>query len=168
MDDSIITKNGNDTICAGSGNDSVDSGSGDDIIFGESGNDNIYGGDGNDTLIGGSGDDFLQGGEGNDTYIFNAKFDNDTVLNFKPNKDEIDTIKFTDLKAKDLNFKREFDGKDFSNDLVITTKNGSVKIENFFDESAINESYQIDKIQTKDKILTPNEIKEILTKKKHL
>ena len=164
-DDSIITKNGNDTIYAGSGNDSVDSGNGADIIFGESGNDNIYGGDGNDTLIGGSGDDFLQGGEGNDTYIFNGKFDNDTVLNFKPNKDEKDTIKFIDLKAKDLNFKREFDGKDFSNDLVITTKNGSVKIENFFNESSINENYKIDKIHTKDKILTPNEIKEILTKK---
>ncbi|MBO7369503.1 MAG: hypothetical protein J6U11_00440, partial [Campylobacter sp.] len=139
--------------------------SGDDIIYGESGNDNIYGGDGNDTIIGGSGDDFLQGGQGDDTYIFSGKFDNDTVLNFKPNLGEIDTIKFSDLRAKDLNFKREFDGKDFLNNLLITTKNGSVKIENFFDESSINENYKIDKIHTQDKILTPNEIKEILTQK---
>ena len=164
-DDTIITKNGNDTIYAGNGNDSIDSGSGDDIIFGESGNDNIYGGDGNDIINGGSGDDFLQGGQGNDTYIFNGKFDNDEILNFKPNKDEIDIIKFTDLKAKDLNFHRVFDGKDFSNDLIITTKNGSVKVQNFFDESSINQNYKIDFIQTLDRTLNLNDIKQTLTEK---
>ena len=198
-DDEIYLKDGNDEVHAKKGDDVVYGGNGDDIIkggygkdkiFGENGNDTlygdydddyidggsgndiIYGGDGDDTLIGGLGDDMLQGGEGNDTYIFKGKeFGNDTILNFKPNKDEKDTIEFTDLKQSDLELTREFKDNHITNNLIIKVKptlsqklnntpTSSIKILNFFnDDNTINDSYKIDLIKTKDnKSLTPNDI----------
>jgi Ca2+-binding RTX toxin-like protein len=204
-DDEIYLKDGNDEVHAKKGDDVVYGGGGDDIIkggygkdkiFGEngndtlygdydddyidggSGNDNIYGGDGDDTLIGGLGDDTLQGGEGNDTYIFKKReFGNDTILNFKPNKDEKDTIEFTDLKQSDLELTREFKDNHITNNLIIKVKptlsqklnnipTSSIKILNFFnDDNTVNDSYKIDLIKTKDnKSLTPNDILNIISK----
>ena len=48
---------------------------------------------GNDSLNSESRDNRWQGGEGNDIYEFNFKFGNDEILNFKPNKNEIDNIR---------------------------------------------------------------------------
>ena len=48
---------------------------------------------GNDRLNSESGDNRWQSGEDNDIYEFNFKFGNDEILNFKPNKNEIDNIR---------------------------------------------------------------------------
>ena len=145
-------------IYALDGDDIIHTKNGDDIIYGGKGDDNIYAGNGDDYINGGEGDDYLQGGEGNDIYEFNSKFGNDEVINFKPNQSQKDTLKFSDLNAKELEFKRGFKDNNFSNDLLINTKNGIVKIIDFFDQDSINKSYLIDEIITKDKTLNLEDI----------
>ena len=54
-----------------------------------------------------------------------------------------------------------FTNKDYiilTGDDTITTKNGSVKIIDFFDQDSINKSYLIDEIITKDKTLNLEDI----------
>ena len=145
-------------IYALDGDDIIHTKNGNDIIYGGKGDDNIYAGNGDDYINGGEGNDYLQGSEGNDIYEFNSKFGNDEVINFKPNQSQKDTLKFSDLNAKELEFKREFKDNNFSNDLLINTKNGSVKIIDFFDQDSINKSYLIDEIITKDKTLNLEDI----------
>ncbi len=98
-------------------------GKGNDEIVGSDGVDWINGGAGNDTITAGAGNDFIYGGteasdapagSGADTYVFTLKdgFRNDTLLD----ADKLDTIKFTDVKAKDLHFVKN------GTDLVIEAK----------------------------------------------
>ena len=194
-DDTIYAKKGDDVVFAGSGNDTIYGGLGNDIIMGEdgddtlygesgndtinggSGNDTIYSGTGDDTLIGGSGDDTLQGGSGDDTYLFNGReFGNDTIINLKSNLDERDTIEFNDLKLSDLEFSREFDGTDITNNLIIKVKpsffeilsndknQSSIKVVDFFSETGINDRYKVDIVKAKDKTLSSSDIEKLTLK----
>ncbi|HEX2827760.1 MAG TPA: hypothetical protein VHP37_15510 [Burkholderiales bacterium] len=71
-------------------NDVLDGAGGNDRIFGKTGNDTLTGGTGDDTLSGGGGDDGLTGGVGDDqlngdigadTYVFDAGWGRDYVVN---------------------------------------------------------------------------------------
>ncbi|MEP1496356.1 MAG: calcium-binding protein, partial [Paracoccaceae bacterium] len=84
----------NDTVWAGQGNDTVSGLDGDDLFGGNDGNDSLIGGTGNDTLWGGNGNDTLSGGSGNDgisggagadTFVFEANFGTDILLDFQRN-----------------------------------------------------------------------------------
>lgn len=157
-DDEIYGGNGSDTIYGNNGNDILYGDSGNDYIDGGNGNDKLYGGDGDDILKGFLGDDFLKGEAGNDTYLYEGKeFGNDTILNLKSSLDELDIIEFKDLKFKDLEITREFNGEKITNNLIIKVKptlfqkhTSSIKVLNFFnDDSTINDNYKIDLIKNK-------------------
>lgn len=186
-DDIVYAKKGSDYIDAGSGDGTIYADNGDDTLIGGEGDDHLYGENGNDTLIGGKGDDTLEGGEGSDIYIFKGReFGSDTILNYKPNSKDIDTISLPDLKVKDIKLTREFDGVKITNNLIIKVNmsladkiknitdqlssnnqslnqnlshnNSQIKILDFFDGENINPNYQIDIIKTKDKTLTLKDI----------
>ncbi|MEM1129973.1 MAG: hypothetical protein AAGH83_05550 [Pseudomonadota bacterium] len=135
-DDHITGTKADETFKGGRGEDQVRGKGGDDRIFGENhddrlygenGKDRIYGGNGDDRLKGGSkadkldggnGRDRLEGGPGRDTFVFKDKYDNDTILDFANNKDEIwlDTELWTgDLTKRQVvdTFATEADGAVF-------------------------------------------------------
>jgi VCBS repeat-containing protein len=64
------------------GNDRLAGGNGSDVLDGGNGSDVLIGGNGPDVLIGGRGNDILTGGSGPDTFVFNAKFGQDTITDF--------------------------------------------------------------------------------------
>ena len=83
--------NGDDTLVGTAGDDTLTGGAGDDTLTGGAGDDTLIGGAGNDTLTGGAGDDTLTGGAGNDTFVFGPGFGNDTITDFNPDEDTLDT-----------------------------------------------------------------------------
>ena len=95
-DDIIEGRGGNDIIHAGDGNNRINAGAGDDIIHLLSGNNHAYGGDGDDILYSGIGNDKLEGGIGSDVYVLGKNFGKDEIINFNPNGQDKDVIKFTD------------------------------------------------------------------------
>ena len=103
------------------------------VVNGGNGNDTITTNSGNDIINGGRGNDILNGGSGNDTYIFERGFGNDTIINYNPNLDSTDTIKFIDgITLNDLSFSQD------GNNLYITMDDeNSVTVKGFFNEQAI-------------------------------
>jgi len=102
-DDSVFGDTGNDVVHGLDGNDSLEGGIGDDYLSGGVGDDTVHGGEGDDSLSGNNGDDILTGGtgndrfsgdKGNDTYVFNLGDGQDTISNYDPNVDSIDTLRF--------------------------------------------------------------------------
>lgn len=73
---------GNDVLRGSTGNNFLVGGSGDDRLIGRSGADTLSGGSGEDVLNGGAGNDLMIGGFGNDTFVLNAGFGKDQVLDF--------------------------------------------------------------------------------------
>ena len=97
----------NDLFVGSTGNDQFFGLAGNDRLVGGAGNDSL-GGDapelsspttGNDILEGGIGNDQLAGGAGNDTFVFQAGWDLDTIVDFQDGTDVIDlrTMGFTDV-----------------------------------------------------------------------
>ena len=80
------------TLIGENGNDNLSGGNGSDKLFGGEGDDQLYGNGGNDVIDGGEGSDFLYGGSGNDTYVFNAGYGVDTIID----SEGINTISFGD------------------------------------------------------------------------
>ena len=76
-------------VIAGSGNDTITGNSKDNHLIGNSGRDIIDGGSGNDTIEGGSGNDVLTGGLGADQFIFYSGDNQDTIIDFNVNEDEV-------------------------------------------------------------------------------
>ena len=74
----------------------LNGGAGDDIIHLLSGNNHAYGGDGDDILYSGIGNDKLESGIGSDVYVLGKNFGKDEIINFNPNGQDKDVIKFTD------------------------------------------------------------------------
>ena len=103
------------------------------IVNGGNGNDTITTNSGNDIINGGRGNDILNGGKGNDTYVFERGFGNDTIINYNPNLNSTDTIKFIDgITLNDLSFSQD------GNNLYITMDDkNSVTVKGFFNEQAI-------------------------------
>jgi Ca2+-binding RTX toxin-like protein len=103
------------------------------VVNGGNGNDTITTNSGNDIINGGRGNDILNGGSGNDTYVFERGFGNDTIINYNPNLDSTDTIKFIDgITLNDLSFSQD------GNNLYITMDDeNSVTVKGFFNEQAI-------------------------------
>lgn len=143
-DDRIETYNGNDTIYAGFGNDNIDAGGGNDLIYLGTDNNRAYGGDGDDTIVSGSLNDVLEGGMGSDTYIFTQQFGQDTVLNFNPNQQDVDILKFTHAKSSDVHIHRQ------DLDLLITQKDGQqITVQNFFEQDGKG-SYTVQALEFAD------------------
>ncbi|WP_238369687.1 M10 family metallopeptidase [Heliomarina baculiformis] len=104
-DDRMIGANGDDTLLGGSGRDKLSGGKGRDSLFGEAARDKLKGGGGRDTLDGGArkdkidggrGDDTLTGGAGRDKFLFKKKFGDDTITDFKDDKDILKFRSYTD------------------------------------------------------------------------
>lgn len=90
--DTLSGENGNDRLEGGAGSDRLFGNEGDDQLFGNddadqlfggSNNDRLEGGAGNDRLAGEAGDDVLVGGAGVDTFVFEANFRSDRILDFQ-------------------------------------------------------------------------------------
>jgi len=90
--DTLLAGSGESHLQGGTGNDQLIGGAADDVINGNAGDDNLFGNGGNDVLVGGAGNDVLAGGDGADTFLFQAGFGNDTVLDL--NFSEGDTLSF--------------------------------------------------------------------------
>ena len=117
----------------------LNGGAGNDTIVGSNYNDTIVGGVGDDVLFGGAGDDTFTGGLGENSLVYNyhvisgsieedwSNFGNDTV---NLTKDEILNIGKLDFTGIDENerFKK---GKN-ANDLLITSKYGTITVKNYF------------------------------------
>ena len=147
---------GNDSLDGESGNDNLDGGAGNDVLIGGDGDDILYGNDGNDILIGGYGNDLLQGGLGSDTFIFEKNFGSDTLIDFNPTRQDINTIQFIDdWKSSDFIYRKH------NSDLVIQSKvsNDSLLVQNYF-ESDGNGFYGINLISFSNGVnLTIEDIK---------
>ncbi|MEM8691459.1 MAG: choice-of-anchor I family protein [Pseudomonadota bacterium] len=87
--DEIRSENGRNTISGGDGDDTIVGGLARDELMGDAGDDFINGGNSFDTITGGQGDDMLRGGRGKDDFIFEATFDDDTILDFELGQDEL-------------------------------------------------------------------------------
>ncbi|MBB4121864.1 calcium-binding protein [Martelella radicis] len=114
-DDLIYGDAGNDIIHGGDGNDIIYGGGTKaadgqssimgpalfdrDTIYGGAGDDFIYGELGNDTINGGTGDDSLYGGSESDTFVFEAMFGHDKILDFALSKDKIDLSQIAELDS---------------------------------------------------------------------
>ena len=103
------------------------------VVNGGNGNDTITTNSGNDIINGGKGNDILNGGKGNDTYVFGKEFGKDTIIDYNPNLDSTDTIKFIDgITLNDLSFSQD------GNNLYITMDDeNSVTVKGFFNGQAI-------------------------------
>lgn len=81
--ENVTASSGNDRLI-GNGLANVFVGnSGNDQLFGGGGNDTLNAGNGNDAIIGGAGNDLLAGGAGIDSFIFDAVFGTDIVVDFE-------------------------------------------------------------------------------------
>ena len=116
----ILSLDGNDALnaasasasfvaYAGGGDDAVTGGNGDDSLFGQDGNDVLVGGAGGDVLLGeagtdtitgGAGGDVIIGGLGADTFVYQAGWGADSVLDFQNGSDLFD---MTALAANGVN-----------------------------------------------------------------
>lgn len=102
--------------------------SGSNSIIGRGGNDFLFGGAGNDQLRGGAGDDCLYGGTGADTYVFDAGYGNDMVLETGLHAD---SIRFGSTVTGTPGFSRL--GADL---IIVTGATDSVTVKDWFTESA--------------------------------
>lgn len=80
LDDQLNGAGGNDSLDGGVGNDQLLGGDGSDVLLGNLGNDALLGGAGDDVLCGGAGADHLSGDAGQDTYLFEAGFGEDRIV----------------------------------------------------------------------------------------
>ena len=96
------------------------------------GNDTIIGTRGNDTLNGLRGNDRLEGGRGRDTYVFDSNFGRDLVRDDdgSSGSNPGDVVHFRADNLRDVRSARAT-GRGSNANLVITTKNGTVTIEDF-------------------------------------
>lgn len=79
----IRGEDGADVLKGLGGKDILEGGGGNDKLFGGNGKDVLLGGNGKDKLDGGKGNDDLYGGGKNDRFIFNGKFGDDTIHDFR-------------------------------------------------------------------------------------
>lgn len=99
---------------------------------------------GGGTLLSGSLNEHLEGGIGDDTYVFGKQFGKDTVLNFNPQQQDKDVLKFTHTRLSDVTIRRH------EADLLITQKDGQqVTVQNFFEQDGKGD-YTIQEIQFAD------------------
>jgi Ca2+-binding RTX toxin-like protein len=82
---------GNDTISAGGGKDTLEGLGGDDYLDGGWGGDSVNGGAGDDTLVGAQGTNILTGGTGNDAFLLHPSSNTDTITDFTPGEDWLDS-----------------------------------------------------------------------------
>ncbi|UZA59054.1 hypothetical protein LP116_09975 [Moraxella bovis] len=158
-DDIIEGRGGNDIIYAGDGNNRINAGAGDDIIHLLSGNNHAYGGDGDDIIYSGIGNDKLEGGIGSDVYVLGKNFGKDEIINFNPNGQDKDVIKFTDgILLSHLDIKRT------DNHLIINQKGttNSIKVTNFFERDALGDFNVQQIIGADGNYLTVDQIKAIV------
>ncbi|WP_172799032.1 hypothetical protein, partial [Moraxella nonliquefaciens] len=158
-DDIIEGRGGNDIIHAGDGNNRINAGAGDDIIHLLSGNNHAYGGDGDDILYSGIGNDKLESGIGSDVYVLGKNFGKDEIINFNPNGQDKDVIKFTDgILLSHLDIKRT------DNHLIINQKGttNSIKVTNFFERDALGDFSVQQIIGADGNYLTVDQIKAIV------
>ncbi|OBX87874.1 hypothetical protein A7456_07465 [Moraxella nonliquefaciens] len=158
-DDIIEGRGGNDIIHAGDGNNRINAGAGDDIIHLLSGNNHAYGGDGDDILYSGIGNDKLEGGIGSDVYVLGKNFGKDEIINFNPNGQDKDVIKFTDgILLSHLDIKRT------DNHLIVNQKGttNSIKVTNFFERDALGDFSVQQIIGADGNYLTVDQIKAIV------
>ncbi|MGI9487134.1 MAG: hypothetical protein ACR2RF_14905, partial [Geminicoccaceae bacterium] len=116
------------------------------------GNDTIIGTRGNDRINGLRGNDRLEGGQGRDTYVFDANFGRDLVRDDdgSSGSNPGDVIHFRADNLRDVRSARAT-GRGSNANLVITTRNGTVTIEDFQ-----SERHGIEVFQFKDKIAVWN------------
>ena len=158
-DDIIEGRGGNDIIHAGDGNNRINAGAGDDIIHLLSGNNHAYGGDGDDILYSGIGNDKLESGIGSDVYVLGKNFGKDEIINFNPNGQDKDVIKFTDgILLSHLDIKRT------DNHLIVNQKGttNSIKVTNFFERDALGDFSVQQIIGADGNYLTVDQIKAIV------
>ncbi|MGD6364996.1 calcium-binding protein, partial [Xanthomonas citri pv. citri] len=122
----------NDILFGGAGNDILAGGNGHDHLNGGEGNDALFGELGDDTLNGGTGSDILQGGQGNDTYIFDANFGFDGILDYDTTVGNTDTITFTSLNINDISFARVGDSLKVSQ---IADPNNTIYVNNWYQDN---------------------------------
>lgn len=160
-DDIIEGRGGNDIIHSGLGNDRIDAGAGDDIIYLDMGKNYAYGGDDNDIIHSAIlSNDTLEGGIGSDTYVFGRHFGKDEIINFNPNAQDKDTIKFTQgINLHHLNITRQ------DNDLIINQKHtaNTLKITDFFDKDALGDWAVQEIVGSNGKSINTEQIKQLVT-----
>ncbi|MBB4304861.1 serralysin [Rhodobium orientis] len=125
--DMLFGNTGNDTLYGNNGNDQLFGGNGTDFLVGGSGADVLTGGGGSDVLIGGPGNDTLSGATRADDFVYAGRAGTDTILDFKPNTDEIDLSAYKTL--------------DHISDLTITSNGGDAMI-SFFKTTIILEGVE--------------------------
>ena len=148
------------TILGEAGSDGINGANGADKLYGGSGDDQLYGNGGNDILDAGTGNDISYGGDGKDTYIFNAGYGVDTVVDSQG----INVIKFgaglnkADMKAYRTNWNDltlTFEG--LEDKLVIQGYFTSEQNRNFSVEFADGQKYAYDDAQNPIKEVYANE-----------
>lgn len=157
--DTIIGFGSDDVIHAGAGDDIIEGRGGNDIIHLLSGNNHAYGGDGDDILYSGIGNGKLEGGIGSDVYVLGKNFGKDEIINFNPNGQDKDVIKFTDgILLSHLDIKRT------DNHLIINQKGttNSIKVTNFFERDALGDFSVQQIIGADGNYLTVDQIKAIV------
>ena len=112
------------------------------------GNDTIIGTRGDDRINGLRGNDRLEGGQGRDTYVFDANFGRDLVRDDdgSAGSNPGDVIHFRADNLRDVRSARQT-GRGSNANLVITTRNGTVTVEDF-----LSERHGIEIFRFKDKI----------------
>ncbi|MEQ1809144.1 MAG: calcium-binding protein [Terricaulis sp.] len=91
---------GDDAVTGGNGNDSFFGQDGNDVLIGGAGGDVLLGEAGTDTITGGAGGDVIIGGLGADTFVYQAGWGADSVLDFQNGSDLFD---MTALAANGVN-----------------------------------------------------------------
>jgi Ca2+-binding RTX toxin-like protein len=149
-DDRLFGGIGNDSLYGGAGNDFLFGELGDDYLDGGNGDDRLYGGIGDDILVGGLGNDYLEGGIGNDVYVFSKGHGQDTILEYNPCSMDVNTIRFKDVRANELVYRKD------GFDLVMSGYNGtdSVVVKNFF----CSTMHQIEVFEFADKTITRQQL----------
>lgn len=145
-------------ITGTAGNDTLNGSSADDTITGLAGNDQLHGADGNDTLNGGIGNDALFGENGDDTYIFDANFGYDQIVDTAGSN----TIIFSsDINSAQISFRNS---GTFGYDLVLhdSISNSDITVVNAFNKLGAAD-YHWSSVKFSDgKILSLTEIKNII------
>jgi len=143
---------GNDTLYGQAGGDYLSGDDGDDLLIGGADNDSLYGGSGADTLDGGEGNDYLYGDYGNDTYLFGRGSGQDTILEYDPTPENMDTLRFSsDVARLDVEMIRSGD------DMVFRIKGtwDQVLVKNWM----YDPYYQVERVEFGDGVvLTAQEV----------
>ena len=91
--DDVITGSSSANILIGLlGDDTINGAGGSDSVYGGNGLDKLGGDGGNDLLAGGRADDLLSGGRGADTFVFEAIWDYNRLLQRYVNNAGVDTV----------------------------------------------------------------------------